>query len=267
MRITSFIGDIKELLRKWIEGLNVSDIINNLELIDTKPEELSKYMEEMFSFLLPWGITAFIRIAAHVLNIESERISLYVEYLPAMVKYGVPNPCSSWAMTAGIPIRTLAIKMAANYIRYSREMTSRAFLEWLGKFDYIKLQSTFHLVSPLLEEVSSIITRISKNRYLADRISMDSLVTRIAGIAYENRRATAMEVRKGDVLTLTRDYENAFDHNAVKILLRDRELGFVERQVAQLIAPYLDTGLEMDAIVTTIIYSYIPRVTVRLRSK
>ena len=215
------------------------------------------------------GVAAFIKIATNSLNIEPEKISIHVEYLPAMIKFGVPNPSASWAMTAGIPIRTLAMKMSANYIRYSREMSSRAFLEWLGKLDYVKLQSAYHLVSPILEEVSSIISRISKNHYLKEIPDMGSLFTRVVGILYEDRRVVAMEVKKDDVLILIRDYDNAYDHNAVKIFLRDREVGFVERQIAQLIAPVLRyrTSDGRTTTTTKVVYFYTPRIIVKLRQK
>ena len=54
-----------------------------------------------------------------------------------------------------------------------------------------------------------------------------------------------MEV--GQNLNCIRDYENDYDYNAIKIYLKELDLGYIPRNIAQILAPEIDTGLNIKA--------------------
>lgn len=67
------------------------------------------------------------------------------------------------------------------------------------------------------------------------------ITTRIVGVSFENRQETIAKLHEGDRLWLEREPENRFDSNAIKVLRNNSEqIGFLNRFLAQAIAPYLD---------------------------
>ena len=74
--------------------------------------------------------------------------------------------------------------------------------------------------------------------------------THIRGINYENRKQAALKARVNQRVKLIRDCQNRFDRNAIKVFLQDQELGFIPRELAQLLAPDMDCGLSLKGTIT-----------------
>lgn len=68
------------------------------------------------------------------------------------------------------------------------------------------------------------------------------------------RDPSAKEVVKalaiGEQLTLKRDPENQFDPNAIQVWAGDTWIGFIERGLAEELAPLMDAGTEYDCEVS-----------------
>jgi hypothetical protein len=65
------------------------------------------------------------------------------------------------------------------------------------------------------------------------------------------RRDACEALLEGDDLTLERETDNVHDANAVLVLSADdRELGYVPREEALTLAPFIDAGATPEAIVT-----------------
>ena len=91
-------------------------------------------------------------------------------------------------------------------------------------------------------------------------IDFPPIQTRVAGVSFENRDGSlrqtyVRQVKKGDGLVLRREPENPFDANAMAVEWLDadgqpRQLGYVPRSLAALLAPLVDGGrLKLKATV------------------
>lgn len=239
-------GSCSKLLRRWIDGATVTDLTAEFGMYTSSPEELTKFIEDYFAYRLPWGMSAFTRIAQKVVELQDEDISVFIKFLPSMVKFGVPNAPASWALSAGIPSRRIGIKIADKYTAESESQNFKDFLGWIGKLDPETLRFELDLKSPTLEEVSRALSRSSYNPLLSAHASILEILpyeTYVVGVSFENRTSVAMSARAGQSATLVRDYDNLMDRNAVKVQLNGRDLGYLQKQLAQLAAPDMDCGV------------------------
>lgn len=65
-----------------------------------------------------------------------------------------------------------------------------------------------------------------------------------------NAVSAAAALEPGDRLTLEREPENPYDAYAIKVLLEDLHLGYIERGQAAWISPLLDEGATAETTVT-----------------
>jgi hypothetical protein len=234
-----------DLLGRWVEGATGSTLRAEFGVTSDSADEFARFIEQYFGYRLPWGLSGLLRIARHVLAINE--VSVSAQYLPAMVKFGVPSPSAAWAMSIVVPSREVAVNMAADFTRRGGGDYT-AFRNWLSGLDLDDLRDTYGLRSPLLEDVYGAVIRRTVNPYLRGFQGLEAqlpLETRIRGATYGERTAAARQVRPGDVLAIQRDYQNVADRNAILVKHEGRELGYVPRAVAQLVAPYLDTGVAL----------------------
>ena len=67
------------------------------------------------------------------------------------------------------------------------------------------------------------------------------LHTYVAGVMFENHDIAALKLQLGEGLSLMREPDNAHDVNAVRIVRHeDQEIGFLPRQMAAWLAPFID---------------------------
>ena len=259
--------DYVELLNDWLSGKDVYEFSSKYEEQDT--ERLARFIEEFFGYSLTWGISGFLKIAMHILKLEEGDLPNNIKFLPSMVKHGVPTPESSWAMSAGIPFRKTAIEIGLKFSADNLEHTYVDFMEWLSKLDDEKLRKEFHLKSPFLEEVSYSISRRTLNPLLKDLGKISEILSHgnwVRGISYENRVIVARSAQVGDMIELVRDYDNPVDRNAIKILLKNKDLGFVERDLAQLIAPEIDVGIKLKGKIIEIQNGEYPKIKIQMKT-
>jgi len=265
----SFGGDYGQLLLKWLSGTSITEIVAEFGNQAGSPEQLEKFMENFFSFRLCWGATAVIKIATYVLELKDQNISSFVRFFPSMTKFGVPNPVATWARSAGIPFREAAISIAATYSGQTAKPEYKDFLQWIAQIGSERLSREFALKSPILEDVSTSIARSSVNPLLKLHSSIVELLPLevwVTGVKYENRANVALASAEGDTVVLVRDYDNAFDHNAISVQVRGQELGYISRHLAQLAAPDIDCGLELKGKIAKIEKSdgQVPQVMIKL---
>lgn len=244
----------RDLLMSWINGTDINEIISEFSDIDTPVEDLVKFIENVFSYRLPWGMTAFLKIVAKELEIEDE-ISEYCRFFPTMVKYGVPTPEASWVMSTGVPSRKVGMKIALQYIKESIEPSYQNFFEWLGSLDPEILMEKFDLKGSILEDVNKIIQRSAYNPLLKaypNSINLLPIETDIKGLFVEDREIIALKAGIDSTLELQRDYYNSLDRNAIKILSNGKMIGYLDRSLAQVLALDIDCGINVYAIITDI---------------
>lgn len=260
-----FSGSVNELLKKWIAGTEIRELMDEFEDEATSLEDLGRFVDNLFRFLLPWGISGYIRIAAKLLDVDHTEFSGYTKFFSSMVKYGLPDPIACWAMSAGIPLCRIAIEIAAAYRDKVEEPNYQNFLEWLSTLSSDQLYHEFGLESPLLEEVSRSIFISSVNPLFQEFSTLNEFLPRkvkIRGIQYENRTVVALQANPGQQVNLVRDYDNLLDRNAIAVYLSGGMLGYVPHQVAQILAPEMDTGTNLKATVASVKRERLPRVTI-----
>ena len=158
------------------------------------------------------------------------------------------------------------MQIASAYVAEATEMRPADFREWLGGLSSERIQAEFNLRSPLLEDVARRIPLVGSN-VMATVDDIDDLLpidVMAEGVQYGNRAAAARLARPGDIVDVRRDYDNAADRNAIALYLNDREIGYLPRQVGQVLAPEIDTGREIAASVLTVQLQTIPRIRIRL---
>lgn len=82
---------------------------------------------------------------------------------------------------------------------------------------------------------------------------MNSIKTKIAGVSFGKRQNIAKGLNEGELLILAREYQNEFDENAVMVLRSDnKQLGYLNKNIAADVGPALDKGLEFTCNVLSI---------------
>ena len=263
-----FNGSYEKLLLSWLKGFSVPQIISEFGAEQmTSLEDLASFIEDLFEYRLPWGLSALIEVSKKQLGIEDKEVSSYATYFPAMVKFGVPTPVASWALTEGIPLRKVAIEIASRYLQEHASVEREGFIKWLGKISSEQLHFEFGLDGPILEDVNQALTKAGHNELLRDNSTISEILpydTDVVGIAYENRFLAASAANEGDAVSLSREYDNPNDRNAVKVLFDAQTVGYLDRQLAQLAAVDMDCGLILKAIIIHVTKGRIPRLQIRI---
>lgn len=250
----AFSGSYLELLTTWLKGTDINDIIKQFEGQANSTADLANLIEDLFIFRLPWGISAFLRIAEKELDL-SGKLSDYAKFFPTMVKFGVPSPVASWAITSGITMRKNAVEIALKYLQSSNCPNFKEFNEWFKNLDNEDFQREFGLQGYMLEDANNAITQSSGNALLKRAASIEQILpflTNIKGITTEDAITIASTAKEGQIIDLSRDYDSIYDHNAVLVQFNGRNLGYLQRDVAQLIAPDIDCGLILKGKISSI---------------
>ena len=262
-----YTGNPEELLSLWMEGTPIDEIGRNLDTKDSL-EQLSRYIEELFGYLLPWIISGFLRISKEKLSIKEKELTEYIRSYPSMVKYGLPDPVAAWAMSAGIGKRSTALKLARAFNQTVEDSHSHEdFVNWIADLSDDILRHDFLVTGYELENLRYKVGRMALNPLLRPIKPLQELLpvnSRVVGVQFENRRHKASRIRLGEGLRLRRDYDNPVDPNAVAVYGQTGQIGFLERTLAQRIAPDIDAGTAVKAKVVDIIRKDVPVVTVRL---
>ena len=266
----AFSGSFVDLLHLWMDGRPIPEI--RMALGDDAPnmEQFASFVENHFAGRLPWVASGFLKIASGRLQLVEETLPLLVRTLPAMIKVGVGFPEAAWAAAAGVASREFAIKLATEYIAH-RRMTSedaesgggfKDFLDWLTPMTSEELNQIYGLEGAVLEETLHALRRNNRNPFLIGDPAFP-LDFEVRGLAFGSRGLVAARAALGSHAELQRDYDNLVDRNAILVLHKGEPMGFVPRDVAQLIAPDLDAG---DSKICEVIHSETyPTPMVRLR--
>jgi hypothetical protein len=185
-----------------------------------------------------------------------------------MVKYGVPSPVACWAMAIGIPSRQVAIRIASAYRDEIPDIGYESFLTWLNTLSRDRLFYDFGLEGTLLEDVSRAIFTSSPNRVFGSYTGISNFlpcIVPVRGIKYENRVNHALGAKVGQSVDLVRDYDNTIDRNAIAVYAGRKQIGYIPREVAQVLASEIDTGTVLHAEITSIDKSSaIPNIKIKI---
>lgn len=267
----SFDAPIHQMLTDWVSGVPFDSLVDSYAVNERDVQRMSRFIEDYFSFRLPWGFSAYIRIATHQLGLDDEALSNDLRYFTSMVKFGVDSPESCWAMSVGVPTRELATVLAAAYVEDVEEAPSFAnFVGWLSSLSEDDLAQRFEISHHKLEYMMAKIAGLSpvKEELHQMLVTTGPTQANVVGLMYEGRLSAAMRVNEGDLVDLVRDYGNPYDRNAILVRHEQRALGYVERALARLLGPQIDAGVEYEAqVVEKRLSARPPRMRLRLSAR
>lgn len=128
-------------------------------------------------------------------------------------------------------------------------------------------------ITKIRKEVATLANRINKKindlsaafRRAWQIVKGRQLIARISGVTYGTRQKALRKLEKYDAgaigVTLERESNNAYDCNAIKVLVHvgagaQYHLGFIPKDLAVLLAPLLDKGIELTAHFRTVTGGY-----------
>lgn len=263
----TFDGDHEVLLSLWLTGMSTEDIYRAVRDQTSSLEQLSRFIEELFGYRLPWLASGLLRIGKAEFGLDDTELSDHARNFPSMVKFGVPDPVAAWAMSAGIPTRRTAIALAEAFTTASATKGHEQFGAWLATLSDDILRHDYGITGFVLEDLRYELGRTTLNPFLRPIQPLRRILpvqVRVVGVYFENRRFAASRAVIGDSLDLRRDYDNPVDANAVAVYHRAGQLGFLPRDLAQRLAPELDSGEQVTSIVTNIVQGDVPEVIVEL---
>ena len=251
----SFETDYITLLSDWVNQTPVERLVGEYCSSPAEAQRLHRFIEDYFGFRLPWGIGGFLRIAKHHLGLP-ERLSDLQEYLPSMVKFGVNHPYATWPMSIGCPSRQLAATIAQAFAAENPETaTFRRFFDWFGLLteeDFVYRFGATSNQARILSGRARIIVPDRTQFVDLVRGNPDPVTGSLVGTQYGGRETYALGLRVGETVALERDYVNFYDRNAVGILFRGNQIGYLDRRTARLVAPNLDSGSRYHATIASL---------------
>lgn len=243
--------NVRELTKMWISGQDYSSMRSSFTDLTNGAESISTFIEDTFGYRLPWGIAAYLRLVVHELNIQEATFSTMVRYFSSMVKHGVPSPYAVWAITAGISYRSVAFRIGEAYATTYPASDVREFTEWLSGWTVDGLRQEFGLVGSVLEEVVQALQKAAPSPL----IRQSALLPLTAGVLIEDQLAqvASQGLRPGDIVQLGRDYSVVYNRNAVACYFDQEYLGMLNNEVAQLLAPMMDSGNRYEGTVQSLV--------------
>ena len=235
----AYSGSTRDLLRGWLEGRSVAD-----ELARTTPtDDVSRFIEEFFTYLLPWGTTSYLRVATHVLEIDE--FSPLVVGFASLIKYGVPTLQAAWAMSAGVPDRSTAMLLANAYTSQDRPGTVADFRRWLGDLDPEELAEEFAVPEAAVSGLSRAIFRGTQNPILTRLDQGQPLFPMTARVRVSPAAAAIMgAVRPEERLGIHRDYSSPY-RNATYVTAQGQRIGYMRLSDALVVGPEVDAGASL----------------------
>ncbi len=238
--------DARELLSVWISGEAVKKICDAFIVED--PQDVTEFIEDAFSYRLPWGVSSYIRLASALTGAQAE--SRLAANLAGMVKYGVPSPEAAWAMSAGVVSRNAAMAVADDYYQTAGPGSVAAFRRWLGQLDPDMAAERLGFTGTDLESTARTILKLQPNDYLT-KLDCGGELLPLQASCYLLRCAIRsglfFRVARGDRLKVQRDTDSQLNRNAVLILADGEPLGYLQADAARALALELDAGLEVLA--------------------
>lgn len=105
--------DMPILWRKWIQGEDTAVVASVLNQI--KPDaDFDEYRQDMLEDSLAWGLSAICKFLEEVGREEGFSLTRDLEFLPSIVKYGVPGKLACYLVRLKMP-REAATKIAELY--------------------------------------------------------------------------------------------------------------------------------------------------------
>lgn len=259
------IGSVEEAISMWLDGEPVSHMAT---AIDVAPLDLTRFIEDVFVYRLPWVVSGYFQIASHVLQVGID--STLASNLAGMIRHGVPTPAAAWALTSGISPRQAAIRVSQGFLAEHPQPTAGQFREWLAGLDVESLADSFDVQGHALEATARAVFRSSRNQLL-ERLDGERSLLPMHALVRPVRRAietgAIWRLESGTSLEVVRDFDSMINRNAVYLVHDGVLLGYLTWGAAQALGPEIDAGVAVSATLVEIQESDGVALVVRLEER
>ncbi len=234
-RIPANPSDLYSVIKTWIEGAEVDDLLEIWTEITEDITQLHILISDGFYYRYTWGITSFLTILAYKIGIERSDLPKGILSLPSFIKYGLNNSLACLACSLGIKSRNVALLLSEK----AGNIESRDFIRWIANLDREDVTS-YDISSYDRQNVLNVALKLTANRF--EEIP-NEFQFYIKGIPFDESRAlVSLNIEIGDELIYEREPNNEFDPFAIKVRKNDDELGFVPREYAKAISVEIDVN-------------------------
>lgn len=128
----------------------------------------------------------------------------------------------------------------------------KKWVEIKGRFTEEDLRKIYNFKVKYKNESLEVIGPIKYNKMfnkykkkikLEENNSKPYIVTKLAGITFNNRVEKIKKLSTESYIEIKRDINNKYDRNAIKVINKDKEIiGYIPKELAIIIAPRIDKG-------------------------
>jgi len=242
-------GDFVELVERWIEGRSVSELATLTT--EDEPDELARVIEQVLTYLLPWGSSAYLRIARVIVGVDVPQV---IAVIPAMLKYGVPNAEAAWVQGAGIRGRQLSIDLAQRFRSTDQPRTPGTLRRWLARLDPDDLIDQFGVQPAVAASAARAILRSTRSDLLNQYEAGTLLPRRVTISASRAARESGVldDLPPGSDVALVRDLGSPVNRNSIAVEAMGQRVGYLPWEVSEVLAVEMDAGREFRATRVTI---------------
>lgn len=238
-------ADVRQVVDLWILGTPVSEIARQTGA--NSVESLSRFVEEYASYLLPWGISAFLRIAQDRLDFEATPVA---RTFPAMLKWGVPTIEATWAHSFGIGSRQIAIALGERYAGASAERSPANFRDWVRQQEIEVLADELGITGASLQETTRALVRSRRSTALVRLEAGELLPLRLSiKVGAHDTVPTIRRAAETTGAALRRDYFNLVNRNSVVVDVGRLAVGYLPWDISTALAPEIDAGMLLSATI------------------
>ena len=115
--------------------------------------------------------------------------------------------------------------------------------------DFQELSPRYKINISLLEGLIKSIRKNNRNSLLSDDKKLKESIeegTWLVAVAYNNRYNNTMNLHLKEKVQLRREHNNPYDRNAILVLTGEKELGYIEKNLAQMLSVYTDVDLVLE---------------------
>jgi hypothetical protein len=230
-------------VRNWIE-CNTIETLRQLWLnnhSNLSPESFNLFLENVFNYKYPWGISVFINLMIYILKIENTTILISLKTLPSFLKYGVNTEKLVWLRSLGIQSRTTANKLNDYFLSKNLNENFTKILMWFADITFEELNNFDFLNNSEKNDILKISQNIILDKNTSRELENPKQEFWVAGIRYsEKRKKLSNEISIGDILEMKRDYKNEHDQFAITLSYKCEILGYVPKSQSKNLAIQID---------------------------